>query len=65
MLYQVTHLPTNNSVIVNLDDAAKISQLNREDIEWAIQEHGLCETDAYLITEAFFGEETKTWQKIG
>jgi hypothetical protein len=49
--YQIIDLQTGTFSTGTLDEAAEISSLDPHDIEWAIEEHGLCETDTFQITK--------------
>jgi hypothetical protein len=49
--YQIIDLQTGEFRAVTLDEAAEISSLDPHDIEWAIEEYGLCETDTFQITK--------------
>ena len=49
--YQIINLETGDFQVVTLEEAAEITQLDPHDIEWAIGEHGVCETETYQITK--------------
>jgi hypothetical protein len=49
--YQIINLETGKFSTGTLDDAATISQLDPHEIEWAIEEHGVCETETFQITK--------------
>jgi hypothetical protein len=51
MQYQIINLETGDFQVVTLEEAAQIAQLDPHDIEWAIEEHGVCETDIHQITK--------------
>jgi hypothetical protein len=51
MQYQIINLETGDFQVVTLEEAAEIAQLDPHDIEWAIEEHGVCETDIHQITK--------------
>lgn len=44
-------LTTSSETRVRLCAAAEISELMVEDVEWALEEYGLCETDRYRIID--------------
>jgi hypothetical protein len=49
--YQIINLQTGEFQTVSLDEAARIASLDPHEIEWAIEEHGVCETDQFQIIE--------------
>jgi hypothetical protein len=49
--YQIINLKTGEFSVVTLEEAASITSLDPHEIEWAIEEHGVCETDQFQITE--------------
>ena len=49
--YQVINLHTGDFATLSLDEAASLSQLDPHDIEWAIEEYGVCETGNLQITK--------------
>jgi hypothetical protein len=51
MQYQIINLETGDFQVVTLEEAAEIAQLDPNDIAWAIEEHGVCETDIHQITK--------------
>jgi hypothetical protein len=51
MHYQIINLETGEFEVVTLEQAAEIAALDPADIEWAIEEEGVCETDTYQITK--------------
>ena len=51
MQYQIINLETGDFQVVTLEEAAEIAQLDPRDIAWAIEEHGVCETDIHQITK--------------
>ena len=51
MEYQIINLETGDFHVVTLEEAAEIAQLDPRDIAWAIEEHGVCETDIHQITK--------------
>jgi hypothetical protein len=55
--YQIINLQTGEFSAVSLDEAAEIASLDPQDIEWAIEEHGVCETDTHQITKLNDGPE--------
>lgn len=55
--YRIADLRAGAFDIVTLDEAASIATLDPEVIEWAIEEHGVCETDCHRITAYDFLEE--------
>lgn len=44
-------LLTSCERLVSLREAARISELHIEDVEWALEEYGFCETDQYRIID--------------
>lgn len=50
-IYQVINLRTGEFSTVTLEQAAGIASLAQHDIERAIEEHGVCETDTFQITK--------------
>lgn len=50
-MYQIINLETGDFKTVTLEEAAGIASLDPHDIEWAIEEHGVCETDTHQITK--------------
>jgi hypothetical protein len=55
--YQIINLQTGEFSAVSLEEAAAIAQLDPNEIAWAIEEHGVCETDAFQITKLNDGPE--------
>jgi len=49
--YQIINLQTGEFSAVSLEEAADIASLDPHEIEWAIEEQGVCETDAFQITK--------------
>jgi hypothetical protein len=49
--YQIINLRTGEFRTVGLDEAAETAQLDPHEIEWAIEEHGVCETGTFQITK--------------
>jgi hypothetical protein len=49
--YQIINLQTGEFQTLSLEEAAATAQLDPNEIEWAIEEHGVCETDAFQITK--------------
>ena len=47
--YLVVNIRTLNSTLVDLDEAARITELDPEEIEWAIEEVGRCDTEEWAI----------------
>jgi len=54
--YLVVDHKTKKSVVVDLDKASSITRVDQEDIEWAIENEGRCETERYTIAEILVGE---------
>ena len=50
-LYLVKDLRDGSEVVVSLEDAARITILDEAEIEWAIEEYGICETERHFIYE--------------
>ena len=51
MAYQIINLETGEFATLTLEEAAALAQLDPADIEWAIEEHGVCETETHQITK--------------
>jgi hypothetical protein len=49
--YQIINLQTGDFKTVSLDEAAQLAELDPHEIEWAIEEHGVCETGTFQITK--------------
>jgi hypothetical protein len=49
--YQLINLQTGEFHTVSLDEAAQLASLDPNDIQWAIEEYGVCETDTFQITK--------------
>jgi len=51
MLFQITEIASDQPVLTGatIEDTAAFVQLNAEEIEWAIEECGVCETDVHRI----------------
>jgi hypothetical protein len=49
--YQIINLKTGEFSTVTLEQAVEIASLDPHEIEWAIEEHGVCETDTFQITK--------------
>jgi hypothetical protein len=49
--YQIINLETGEFSAVSLEEAAAIASLDPHEIAWAIEEHGVCETNAFQITK--------------
>jgi hypothetical protein len=49
--YQIINLQTGEFSAVSLQEAAEIASLDPHEIAWAIEEHGVCETDTHQITK--------------
>lgn len=45
-------LTTSSETRVCLHAAAELSELLVEDVEWALEEYGVCETDRYRIIDS-------------
>jgi hypothetical protein len=54
--YRIIDLNTGAFDVLPLEVAASLALLDPEVIEWAIEEHGVCETDCHQITEYEFLE---------
>jgi hypothetical protein len=50
-LYVVKDLRDGTEKIVSLEEAAQITKLNEAEIEWALEEFGICETNEHMIHE--------------
>lgn len=49
--YLVTDTVTGQSWIVTLQEAARITHMREEEILWAIEAHGVCETDRHTVRD--------------
>jgi hypothetical protein len=49
--YQIINLETGEFATLTLEEAAEIAALDPHEIEWAIEEHGVCETETHQITK--------------
>jgi len=49
--YQIINLKTGEFRTVSLEEAAEIASLDPNEIEWAIEQEGVCETDIFQITK--------------
>jgi hypothetical protein len=49
--YQIINLETGEFSTGTLDEAATLAALDPHEIEWAIEEHGVCETGVFQITK--------------
>jgi hypothetical protein len=49
--YQIINMQTGEFQTLSLEEVADIASLDPHEIEWAIEEHGVCETDQFQITE--------------
>jgi hypothetical protein len=49
--YQIINLQTGEFQTLSLEEAASIASLDPNEIELAIEEQGVCETDAFQITK--------------
>ena len=47
--YLVVNIKTLDSVVVDLDEAARITQLDPDEIEWAIEQVGRCDTEKCAV----------------
>jgi hypothetical protein len=47
--YLVANIKALDSVVVDLDEAARIPELDPDDIEWAIEETGRCDVEDWAI----------------
>ncbi|WP_181703315.1 hypothetical protein [Chthonobacter albigriseus] len=48
--YRVEDLETGDVQTLTLEDAEALTEIDRHEIEWAIEECGTCETDRFAIT---------------
>ena len=58
--YLVINVKTKASVTVDLEEAARISQLDPDDIEWVLENYGVCETEDHKIAEIVKSERDCT-----
>jgi hypothetical protein len=49
--YQIINLQTGEFHAVTLEEAADIAQLDPNEVAWAIEDHGVCETEIHQITK--------------
>jgi hypothetical protein len=49
--YQIINLQTGEFRTVSLEEAAEIASLDPHEIEWAIEQEGVCETELHQITK--------------
>lgn len=50
--FEITTIQTGEKQIVKtLRQVAKVMELEVEDIEWALEEEGVCETDTHRVVE--------------
>jgi len=47
--YRLIDLRSQALTIVTLDQAAELAELNADEILWAIEAEGICETDLHVI----------------
>jgi hypothetical protein len=47
--YLVVNTSTLESVLVDLDEAVRITELDPDDIEWAIEQVGRCDVEEWAI----------------
>jgi hypothetical protein len=47
--YLVVNIKTRESTLVDLDEAARIAELDPDEIEWAIEQVGRCDTEEWAI----------------
>jgi hypothetical protein len=50
-MVELTDKRTGGAVIMPIERAAELMQLEVVDIEWALEEEGACETEAHLCTD--------------
>ena len=50
-MYEIRNKATKAVQVGSLADATRITQLGEGDVEWAIEEYGVCETDEHTIIE--------------
>lgn len=50
-MVELTDKRTGVAVVMPIEQAAELMQLEVVDIEWAIEEEGVCETDTHLCTD--------------
>ena len=49
--FLVTDLVTRKSLIVTLEEASRIAELDPDEILWALEEEGICETDRFVVAD--------------
>jgi hypothetical protein len=49
--YQLINLETGAFATLSLEEAAQLAELDPHDIEWAIEEYGVCEVGSLQITK--------------
>jgi hypothetical protein len=47
--YFLVNIKTLKSVVVDLDEAARIAELDPDEIEWAIEQVGRCDVEEWTI----------------
>lgn len=50
-IYRVEDLVSGECRSLTLDEAEALLVVDAHEIEWAIEEYGICETDDYAVTE--------------
>jgi hypothetical protein len=48
--YRVEDLTTGEVQSLTLEEAEALTEVDAHEIEWAIEEYGVCETDTHAIT---------------
>ncbi len=50
-IYRVETLSNGECATMTIDEAEALLVVDAHEIEWAIEEFGICETDDYAVTE--------------
>lgn len=49
--FLLTDLFTRKLLIVTLEEASRISELDPDEILWALEEEGICEIDRFVVAD--------------
>jgi hypothetical protein len=49
--FLITDIVSRASTIVCLEEASRITELDPDEILWALEEEGICETDRYVVAD--------------
>lgn len=59
-MYLLTAIRAGTSRPVSLAEAARVARLAEDEILWALDEFGICETDDYVILDFAESQSTPT-----